>query len=196
MAYKIGVYGSNVFEGEAANTLGISLGQELARRGCGVITGGCSGMPYVVARAAAHEGAEVWGYTPELSYEDQLTAYPDDDISIYQRLVYVPRDYHKLFGTSLSTSQREHAARLKYRNVISTTNADAGIIISGSWGTLNEFTNLVYDGKPIGVLLGSGGLADELPDFYPCLRKRSATIVLFEHEPQKLVVELLKALES
>lgn len=69
-----------------------------------------------------------------------------------------------------------------------------GIIISGSWGTLNEFTNLIYDGKPIGVLTGSGGLADELSDFYPRLRKRSASVVIFEHEPGKLVDKLFTAL--
>jgi len=35
------------------------------------------------------------------------------------------------------------------------------MIISGGWGGLNEFTNLLYDGKPIGVLIGTGGVADD-----------------------------------
>jgi len=59
--WKIGVYGSNLNEGEAASSLGRTLGQALAERGCLVITGACSGMPYVVAHAAAQHGAKVWG---------------------------------------------------------------------------------------------------------------------------------------
>lgn len=194
MTYKIGVYGSNLNEGEIASTLGKALGRTLARRGCTVITGGCSGMPYIVAQAAAQVGAEVWGFTPELDQEGQQVAYPDDDITIYRRLIYVPQNYRAQFDTPALSGERDHAARLKYRNVISTVHADAGIIISGSWGTLNEFTNLIYDGKPIGVLTGSGGLADELSDFYPRLRKRSASVVIFEHEPGKLVDKLFTAL--
>lgn len=196
MIWKIGVYGSNVYEGEAAAALGNALGRALAGRGCIVITGACSGMPYVVAHAAAQHGAQVWGFTPELDAAGQQAAYPADDITIYQRLVYVPSNYRALFGVDTLSAQRDHAARLKYRNVISTANCDAGIIISGSWGTLNEFTNLIYDGKPIGVLTGTGGLADELSEFYPRLRKRSDSVVFFESEPETLVERLLSELEK
>lgn len=195
MAWKIGVYGSNINEGEAATALGNALGKALAERGCIVITGACSGMPYVVAHAAAQDGAEVWGFTPELDAAHQQMAYPLDDITIYQRLVYVPQNYRELFGAGILPAKRDHAARLKYRNAVSTINCDAGIIISGSWGTLNEFTNLIYDGKSIGVLTGTGGLADELSNFYPRLRKRSDSAVLFEDEPEKLVKRLLNELE-
>src|SRR5947209_20398665 len=86
MAYKIGVYGSNISEGEQAEALGKELGQILARCHCIVITGACSGMPYIVAREAAQHGAEVWGFTPELNAEAHRRAYPNDDIAIYTRL--------------------------------------------------------------------------------------------------------------
>lgn len=195
MVYKIGVYGSNINEGESASDLGVKLGKALAERGCIVVTGACSGMPYVVAHAAAQGGAQVWGFTPELDYKGQQDSFPADDITIYQRLIYVPQNYRDLFGVSSLPAHRDHSARLKYRNVISTINVDAGIIISGSWGTFNEFTNLIYDGKPIGVLTGTGGLADELGDFYPRLRKRSASSVLFESDPETLVGALLRELE-
>lgn len=196
MTWKIGVYGSNINEGEVATSLGRALGKALVECACIIITGACSGMPYVVAHEAARHGATVWGFTPELDARGQQAAYPADDITIYQRLVYVPQNYHTLFGVNDLSTDRDHAARLKYRNAISTINCDAGIIISGSWGTLNEFTNLIYDGKPIGVLTGTGGLADELRDFYPRLRKRSDSVVFFENEPEKLVDSLLRELEK
>jgi predicted Rossmann-fold nucleotide-binding protein len=191
MTYKIGVYGSNISEGEQAEALGQELGKILARYHCIVITGACSGMPYIVAREAAQHGAEVWGFTPELNVEAQRRAYPNDDITIYTQLLYVPPNYKELFRTNPASEALDLAGRLKYRNVISTINSDAGIIISGGWGTLNEFTNLIYDGKPIGVLIGTGGLADELPALYPRLRKKSQSVVVFEHDPEKLVAELI-----
>ncbi len=196
MTYKIGVYGSSVNESEEAIALGTELGQALARQNCLVITGGCSGMPYVVAHAAARNGAQVWGFTPELDAEGQKRAYPNDDITIYTRLIYVPQHYKELFIRPLESVSLDQAGRLKYRNAISTINADAGIIISGSWGTLNEFTNLIYDGKPIGILTGTGGLADELRGWFPRLRKKSDSVVLFESDPQKLVAAVIAELHN
>jgi predicted Rossmann-fold nucleotide-binding protein len=74
--------------------------------------------------------------------------------------------------------------------------ADAGIIISGGWGSLNEFTTLLYDGKPIGILTGTGGLADELAGWFPKLRKKSASKVLFSDNPEDLVSLLIDELEN
>jgi predicted Rossmann-fold nucleotide-binding protein len=194
MGRKIGVYGSNVSEGTEVEALGRSVGHALAAHGCTVITGACGGTPYVVAEAAARAGAEVWGFTPELSREAHAVAYPDQDLAIYTRLIYVSEQYRHLFGDVSLSGERDHAARLKYRNLVSTIHADAGIVISGGWGTLNEFTNLIYDGKPIGVLTSSGGLAAELPEWFGRLRKKSASIVVFEREPPALVEAVLMAL--
>ena len=82
------------------------------------------------------------------------------------------------------------------RHIISTIHADAGITIAGGWGSLNEFTNLLYDGKPIGVLTGTGGLADELPQWFPKLRKKSESHVCFSPSPAEVVALLLKELAA
>ncbi|HZS75015.1 MAG TPA: hypothetical protein VFA41_00250 [Ktedonobacteraceae bacterium] len=197
MPYKIGIYGSNVSESDEAVQLAQVLGEELARHNVIVITGGCSGMPYAVAYAARQHGAQIWGFTPEYNEEGQKKAYPNDDITIYSKLFYVPEEYNRLFYLEQPLSpERDWGARLKYRNVVSTIHADAGILISGSWGTMNEFTNLIYDGKPIGVLTGTGGLADELPEWFGRLRKKSNSAVFFHNSPRELVSMLLKALEE
>jgi predicted Rossmann-fold nucleotide-binding protein len=194
---KIGIYGSNVIESEKAVQLAWELGKVLARNGVIVVTGGCSGMPYAVAQAAKQGGASVWGFTPEHDEEEQKRAYPLDDINIYDKLFYVPQQYDQFFylDHALSAS-RDQSARLKYRNVVSTIHVDAGVIVAGGWGTLNEFTNLIYDGKPIGVLRGTGGLADELPEWYPRLRKKSGSVVHFSDSPTELVNALMEELAS
>lgn len=194
MAHKIGVYGSNITESEHAVALAHRLGRELARRECIVITGACSGMPYIVAHEAHQHGAQIWGYTPELDASAHRRAYPQDDITIYNRLMYMPANYGELFGIQPTAGEHDFGARLKYRNAISTINSDAGIIVSGGWGTLNEFTNLIYEGKPIGVLTSSGGLADQLPGWYAMLPKKSSSIVVFSDDPDQLLDRLLALL--
>ncbi len=197
MKYKIGIYGSNITESKEAVQLAQELGSALAQNDIIVVTGGCSGMPYAVAHAAKQKGAEVWGFTPVCNEDEQKQAYPLDDITVYDKLFYVPQQYDERFYLDQKlTPARDWSARLKYRNVISTIHVDAGIIISGGWGSMNEFTNLLYDGKPIGVLTGTGGLADELPDWFHKLRKKSESAVLFNSYPTELVASLLKEFES
>lgn len=45
-------------------------------------------------------------------------------------------------------------------NLLMTRASEGVIIICGRVGTLNEFTIAFEDRKPIGVLVGSGGIAD------------------------------------
>jgi predicted Rossmann-fold nucleotide-binding protein len=197
MKYKIGVYGSNITENENAVQLAQELGMLLAQNNIVVVTGGCSGMPYLVAQSAKQRGAEVWGFTPERNEREQHQAYPSDDITIYDKLFFVPPQYdHSFFLEHLSSSRHDRSTRLKYRNILSTTHVQAGILIAGGWGTMNEFTNLLYDGKPVGVLTGTGGLADELPNWYPRLRKKSESTVSFHRSPTELVAALLHKLRS
>lgn len=195
MKYKIGIYGSNTVESERAVQLAQELGRILAQRNIIVVTGRCSGMPYIVAQIAKQQGAEVWGFTPAYNEEEQKRIYPLDDITTYDKLFYVPRQYDHLFYLEHKLSpSRDLSAKLKYRNIVSTIHADAGIVVSGGWGTMNEFTNLLYDGKPIGVLLETGGLADELPHWFPRLKKKSESVVHFSSSPTDLVTSLFKEL--
>ncbi len=50
----------------------------------------------------------------------------------------------------------------KGRNVINVRCADIVLILGGATGTLNEFTIAYDEGKIIGVLEGSGGIADHI----------------------------------
>lgn len=193
MKYKIGVYGSNIREGEHEVCLARTIGMHLAEQGVIVITGACSGIPYIAARAAKQHGAEIWGFSPEHNVEGQQRAFPSDDMSVYDRLFFIPSSYDAQFFLESSPQGRnDRSARLRYRNFLSTLHCDAAIILAGAWGTLNEFTNLIYDGKPIGVLTGTGGLADALPEWYPRLRKKSESAILFHDDPQTLVAQILQ----
>ena len=112
---------------------------------------------------------------------------PDHDLSIYKKLTYIPRSFS--FASDIQVSK-------KYRNVISTANCDAGIIISGRWGSLNEFTNLYDMGKIIGVLTGTGGIADQLPKLSQKNSKKSKAKILFNDSPAELVKGVLHELSE
>ena len=59
MHYKIGVYGSTTKGSKEAVNLAEELGTQLARNQVIVITGACSGMPYVVASAAKRDSKPI-----------------------------------------------------------------------------------------------------------------------------------------
>ncbi|HEY5152393.1 MAG TPA: hypothetical protein VII55_00295 [Candidatus Saccharimonadales bacterium] len=187
--YKIAVFGSASGDMQAAIPLAVKVGEILGRYADSVvvITGACSGLPYAAAKVAAEKGVEVWGFSSSVDEAAQKLEYPDDDLSIYSKLVYVPEDF------PFVASDR---ASKKYRNVISAASCDAAIIICGRWGTLNEFTNVIDMQKTIGILSGSGGIADELPPLSAKITKAGQGELLFETDPELLVGKLLSSLPT
>ncbi len=185
MKFKIGVFGSAVNESPKATNIAKSLGVELGkyRESVILITGACAGVPYEVAQAASLvEPIEIWGFSPELSKAEHEKAYPNMDLAIYAKLIYVPKSF-ELAGDKM--------ARKKYRNVMSTASCDGGIVVSGRWGTMNEFTNLYDMEKVIGVLTGTGGVADGLRELHVKIQKPNKAVVFFENSPEILVERVL-----
>lgn len=187
MQYKIGVFGSAEGNFEKIITVAHTLGEELGKQRVIVITGASTGIPNEVARTAKQSGAILWGYSPAINLQKQEALSPGCDSTLYDKLFYIPKDYE--FASS-------HEVCRKYRNVTSTANCDAAVIVSGRWGTMNEFTNLYDMGKIIGVLTGTGGIADELPTLMKKISKKSKAIVVFSNSPQELVQKVLNELSG
>lgn len=198
MKYKIGVFGSAVEDNKKALEQAIKLGEELGKyKNIIIITGGSKGLPYIVAQEASKNGVDVWGFTPEIDLKHQKMVYPENNPAIFAKLLFVPTYFRKLFFVKKNDKfECERFARQNYRNVISTANCDAGIIISGRWGTLNEFINLYETGKVIGVLTDTGGIADELKTLIAKVPKKTDAIVLFEHDPKKLISKVIGSLSE
>lgn len=187
MLYRIGVFGSATNERPELKEMARRLGRAIAEQGAGIITGGCSGLPYLAAQGGSEAGGEVWGFSPVRNRQQQREYVPEDDLSVYSRLVYVPESF-PLAG--------DFEASKNYRNLISTATCDAGIIIAGGWGTLNEFTNLAGFGKPVGVLAGSGDAADALPELIRSIGEKPKGKMIFEGDPGRLVAAVLAELRS
>lgn len=185
--YKIGVFGSAEGDFETILPKAKELGKALGQNGVIVVTGAATGLPHLVAAEAHKEGAKVWGYPAAIDLATHQAMTPGYDWSIYERMFFIPRDY--------TLASQVQVAR-KYRNVESTANSDAGIVIAGRWGTLNEFSNLVDMGKIVGVLTSTGGIADELPGLYDRIKKQNDSVVLFNDSPTQLVNLVLQQLEA
>ncbi|MGE5304731.1 MAG: hypothetical protein ACM3TN_15585 [Alphaproteobacteria bacterium] len=176
----VGVMGASandaLTESEQFNVenLAESLGATLANRGCILITGATTGIPGMVARAFRDHGGFALGISPAENHREHVERYglPDDgaDVIVYSGFGY------------------------KGRNVINVRSADIVIIFGGATGTLNEFTIAYDEGKIVGVLEGSGGIADYIRAVIEFCKKACPGVVLFDQEPERLIARCLEAL--
>jgi len=175
-SYKICVSGAAV--GDCINDETIekaeNLGKAIARNGCILVTGATTGIPFYAARGAKKLNGFSIGFSPAATYQDHVKRYQLPtrymDVIVYTGFGYAGR------------------------NLILTRSADAVIVVCGRIGTLNEFTVAFEDHKPLGVLVGSGGIADEIKEITEIAHKHECS-VLYEENPEKLVKGLIQDLE-
>ena len=178
---KVGVMGSaddalSATERSRLAELAEKLGAALAQQNCVVVTGATTGLPHLVSSAARKHGALTLGISPAPNREEHVGLYrmPEDGAEI---LIYTG------FG-------------FKGRNVVNVRSSDIVLIFGGATGTLNEFTIAYDEGKVIGVLEGSGGIADHIREVLAFCNKQTRATVLFEKEPETLIDKCLQGLES
>src|SRR3989344_3692776 len=189
MKYKVGIFGSAANNKEEVLYKAQELGEVLAKYKDKIIliTGVADGLPHKVVQTASKNGVEVWGFSAGYDEKGQKKLSPSHDLAIYKKIFYVSEDYPLVHNID---------ACRKYRNVTSTATCDAGIIISGRWGTMNEFTNLHDMGKVIGVFTQTGGIADELPNLMKKIHKKSKAKVLFSNSMNQLIPSILTQLRK
>lgn len=183
--YKIGIYGSAENESKKIQSIAQQLASELGNRKVVLITGASTGLPHLIASEASKNGLTIWGFSTAVDKKGQEKLSPDN--SIYKKFIYIPKDFE--------FAKTDVVCR-KYRNVTSTATCDAAIIISGKWGTLNEFTNLIDMGKIIGILTGTGGIADELVHLSKKIHKKTKSKLIFSNSPKKLVEKVILELKK
>ena len=170
MKIKVGVMGSA--EVASAGTLrekAIALGGAIASHDVILLTGATTGLIHEIGKAARDAGVFHIGISPAGDKQEHLERYglPADacDAIIYTG-----------FG-------------LKGRNVILVRSCDVVVFISGSIGSLNEFTIAHDEGKVIGCLTGTGGVADAIEDVVRTFSKPTKARMFYHDDP----VELLEA---
>jgi uncharacterized protein (TIGR00725 family) len=172
---KVGVMGASGGElaaGEKARLekLAERLGAAIAARGCALVAGATTGLPDLVTRAARKNGALTIGVSPAHDrVEHERLGLPLDAAEV---IIYTG------FG-------------FKGRNVVNVRTSDIVIIFGGATGTLNEFTIAYDEDKVIGVVEGSGGIADHIREILSFGRKQTNARLFFNGDPEKLLDECL-----
>ena len=174
MKIKIGVMGSA--EGTLPLELrekAVALGHTIAARNAILLTGATTGLVYIVGKSAHDAGALHIGISPANDEHEHVERFglPTDacDAIIYTG-----------FG-------------LKGRNLVLVRSCEVVLFIGGSIGSLNEFTIAYDEGKIIGCLSGTGGVADEIARLIKAFPKVTKARVFYDDDGVRLINTCLAA---
>jgi uncharacterized protein (TIGR00725 family) len=181
MKITVGVMGSagDIGKGPTDDALrekASALGWALAGRDVVLLTGGTTGLVYLVGKAAQASGVFHVGVSPATSHHEHVERYdlPTDACDL---IVYTG------FG-------------LKGRNVVLVRSCEIVIFIAGAMGSLNEFTIAHDEGKVIGCLTGTGGVADEADYLLRKFSKETGASVIRNDGPEHLLDACLIAIRQ
>lgn len=156
--------------------LAYELGVAIAKSGHILTTGATVGLPLYAAKGATDAGGMSIGFSPAASLREHTKKY---------RLPVGFFDYINFTGM-----------RYIGRDIHLVQSSDAVITVGGRMGSLHEFTTALEAHMPCGVLLGSGGLADSIPQLLETLEEPAGSVVIYDTDPERLVKKLVKVLED
>lgn len=180
MKYQICVSGAASGETvKAAHQLAYDLGVAIAKRGKTLITGATVGLPHFAAQGAFsvkdRKGVSV-GFSPASSFREHVMTYKlptvEFDYINFTGMAYVGRDVHLV------------------------RSSDAVITVGGRMGSLHELSTALESRKVCGILLGSGGLADFVPELLEKIEAPGAKDVLYDTDPERLLDKVITALDT
>jgi uncharacterized protein (TIGR00725 family) len=161
---------------KTAAPLASRLGVAIAESGHILTTGATVGLPYYAATAAHAAGGMSVGFSPAVSFREHLRKYrlPSAcfDFINFTGLHYVGRDLYLV------------------------QSSDAVITVGGRFGSLHEFTSALEAHKPCGILIGSGGTADEIPKLMKILEPPDGDLVVYDDDPERLVKKIIAILDD
>jgi uncharacterized protein (TIGR00725 family) len=152
------------------------IGRAIGKSGHILTTGATVGLPYFAALGAKKAGGTSIGFSPASSLREHVRKY---------RLPYNVFDFINFTGMNYVG-----------RDLYLVQSSDAVITLGGRFGSLHEFTSALEAHKPCGILLGSGGAADAIPELMKILPTNSGTMVIYDSDPERLVAKIIKILDE
>jgi uncharacterized protein (TIGR00725 family) len=149
----------------------IQMGRSIALRGCVLVTGACPGLPHYAVQGARSANGIVVGISPALNFEEHAMKYRSP-YEGYNVLVYT-------------------GSGLMGREIENIRTCDLVIFMGGRSGTLGEFAIAYDEGKVIGVLQGTGGIADRMETIVGLIKKETGSHVVYSRDPHDLLEKLI-----
>lgn len=158
-----------------AHELAAELGKAVAKAGHILTTGATVGLPFYAAKAAKENGGMSIGFSPASSLREHVSKYRLPlgvyDFINFTGMHYVGRDVHLV------------------------QSSDAIITVGGRFGSLHEFTTALESSMPCGVLVGSGGTADIIPELLERLEAVNRQYMILDDNPTRLVKKVIAMLD-
>ena len=168
MKLAIGVMGTSGGElSDEVRERAYQLGRAIADQNAILITGACPGLPYQAVRGAKAAGGLVVGISPGLSLDEHRGKY-ESRVDGFDVLIYT-------------------GSGLMGREITNIRSCDIVIIAGGRTGTLGEFAIAYDEGRLIGVLMGTGGIATLIPEMIDVSQKQTGAHVIYDDDPLTLV---------
>ena len=172
MKLAIGVMGTSGGElSDEVRERAYQLGRAIADQNATLITGACPGLPYQAVRGAKAAGGLVVGISPGLSLDEHRGKY-ESPVDGFDVLIYT-------------------GSGLMGREITNIRSCDIVIIAGGRTGTLGEFAIAYDEGRLIGVLMGTGGIATLIPEMIDVSQKQTGAHVIYDDDPLTLVTRLI-----
>jgi uncharacterized protein (TIGR00725 family) len=173
----VGVMGSaGGFLSGSAVEKAYEMGRQIASRGCVLVTGACPGLPHHAVKGAKSAGGVVVGISPALNFEEHCIRY-HSPYQGYDALVYT-------------------GSGLMGREIENIRSCDLVVFMGGRSGTLGEFSIAYDEGKVIGVLQGTGGIADKMEIIVGLIQKETGSQIVYSREPKDLLDKLIAVYEE
>ncbi len=173
MKIQVGVMGSSGGAiSEEQLDLAHRLGRRIAELDCTIVTGACPGLPHAAVLGAHEAGGVSLGVSPALTREEHVGVY-DSPIQPYTTIVFT-------------------GSGLMGRETHNIHSSDFVLFVGGRSGTLGEFCIAYDEGKLIGVLRDSGGIADHVDDVRTLVQKETGAVILEDKDPVALVDRCLE----
>ncbi len=179
MRYQICVSGSATGPSvRKAGPLARELGKAIAEANQSLITGATVGLPEQAVKGfnsvVSRQGVVI-GFSPATSSQEHRMVFKlptDFDFINYTGMAYVGRDIHLV------------------------RSSDALILVGGRMGSLHELTTALDSHKVCAVLLGSGGLADQVSNLVEKIDLPGAKEIIFDTDPHQLVKKVIAKLDQ
>ncbi len=152
------------------------LGEAIGRSDCILITGACPGLPHEAVKGAKSAGGLTVGISPGHTLQEHVELYdsPTDHLDV---LIFT-------------------GSGLMGREITAVRSCDIVLVVGGRSGTLGEFAVAYDEGKVIGVLKGTGGIAENVDRIVAFVDKETGAEVIYDDDPDRLVARLLERLPS
>ena len=160
------------------------IGARIAQRGHVTLTGACPGLPESAARGARASGGLTVGISSYRTLEEHIASGSPTDFDVMQ-LTELPfahrgQDRPNYMGREIDNIER----------------SDVVIVAGGRFGTLGELAIALEEQRPIGVLTGTGGIADIVREIVAASTragKPPGAPVIYDSNPARLVARLEQA---